>query len=84
VGLGGLLLSFGDALGGQQLAQSGMLVVHGLSFLELSRLVVAAGSGWRRGVRPESGKFHMLALARSLSLVAHLYGGRSPPTGRGG
>src|SRR4029453_1854223 len=27
-GLGGLLLSFGDALGGQLLAQPGMLVVH--------------------------------------------------------
>jgi hypothetical protein len=27
-GLGGLLLSFGDALGGQQLAQPGVLVVH--------------------------------------------------------
>jgi hypothetical protein len=26
--LGSLLLSFGDALGGQQLAQPGMLVVH--------------------------------------------------------
>jgi hypothetical protein len=27
-GLGGLLLSFGDALGGEQLAQPGVLVVH--------------------------------------------------------
>jgi hypothetical protein len=27
-GLGGLLVSFGDALGGQLLAQPGMLVVH--------------------------------------------------------
>jgi len=29
-GLGGLLLSFGDALGGEQLAQAGVLVVHEL------------------------------------------------------
>jgi hypothetical protein len=27
-GMGGLLVSFGDALGGQGLAQPGMLVVH--------------------------------------------------------
>jgi hypothetical protein len=27
-GLGGLLLSFGEALGGEQLAQAGVLVVH--------------------------------------------------------
>jgi hypothetical protein len=27
-GLGGLLLSFGDVLGGEQLAQPGVLVVH--------------------------------------------------------
>jgi hypothetical protein len=32
---GGLLLSFGDALGGQLLAQPGMLVVHVLSLSSL-------------------------------------------------
>jgi hypothetical protein len=40
-GLGGLLVSLGDALGGQLLAQPGMLVVHLPSFLQLSVLVPA-------------------------------------------
>jgi hypothetical protein len=38
--MGGLLVAFGDALVGQRLTQSGMLVVHGSHpFLQLSRMV---------------------------------------------
>ena len=38
-GPSGLLLSFGDALGGQHLAQPGVLVVHGPHpFLQLSHM----------------------------------------------
>jgi hypothetical protein len=47
--VGGLLVPLGDALGGQGLAQPGMLVMHGpFPFLQLSRLMVV---GWLRMVR---------------------------------
>ena len=43
-----------------------------------------AGSGWSRGIAPESGICHRSALVSSLSLRIWPYGCRSTPAGRGG
>jgi hypothetical protein len=92
--MGGLLVSFGDALGGQCLAQPGMLVVHvSLPFLQLRLLVPATWSSVGRrwpaqdGVaadawNPASAICVALAMPHSWSLP--LYGRRFASAGHAG
>jgi len=83
--MGGLLLPLGDALLGQDLAQPGMLVVHG-PFLPAAPLLPPgdthwlplASSGWSCGVPSESGMCLTPALGCSPSLVLIPSGGRVP------